>query len=232
MTRDRASRSCGPTTTIVSATTRDISRDRASRSCGPTITIVSATTSAPSHSQYIRPPATRITGTTGITGTTTTLRPVDEVSTLTLIRTRLHPLLIDHVRFFDVRLDSLLHGLVQDRQRDAIRPDAPRRPPRPARARRCALLVEQARDDVPVGLVGTMAETDIEVPLRAVDERGHGVVVELHVKALDLGHRSQGPRWKKLVALTHGDGGVVLVDGPEGVPRGQEEGREVVLPRE
>ena len=34
------------------------------------------------------------------------------------------------------------------------------------------------------------------------------------------------------MALTHGDGGVVLIDGPEGVPRGQEEGREVVLPRE
>jgi hypothetical protein len=48
------------------------------------------------------------------------LRPVDEVSTFT--RTRL---LADHVHFFDVRLDSLLHGLVQDRQRDAIGSDAP-----------------------------------------------------------------------------------------------------------
>ena len=70
------------------------------------------------------------------------------------------------------------------------------------------------------------------MPLRAVDEQGHGVVVELHVKTLDLRHRSQCPRWEQLVALTHGDGGVVLIDGPEGVPRGQEEGREVVLPRE
>ena len=117
MTRDRASRSSGPTITIVSATIRNISPDRASRSSGPTITIVSATTSAPSHSQYIRPLATRTTRTTG---TTRTLRPVDEVSTFT--RTRL---LADHVHFFDVRLDSLLHGLVQDRQRDAIGSDAP-----------------------------------------------------------------------------------------------------------
>ena len=120
MTRDRACRSSGPTITIVSATIRNISPDRACRSSGPTITIVSATTSAPSHSQYIRPLATRTTRTTRTTGTTTTLRPVDEISTFT--RTRL---LADHVHFFDVRLDSLLHGLVQDRQRDAIGSDAP-----------------------------------------------------------------------------------------------------------